>query len=111
MKAVLFDLDNTLIHFDEDEFFVLCMDQLYSSFTELITRKNFDNAVFQSAKALIFKNDSSLNTIFFSNSFSELTGMPREEVEKRFLQFEMKKFDDIRTIVTTPPRSMKFSRS
>ena len=102
LKAVLFDLDNTLLFLDEMEFFQNYLSQISPAFTDLMPIEVFQQKLIFSTRAFMKNNGEMLNKEFFLNVFSEGLGVPREEIWNRFLDFYTVEFDQLGEMATLP---------
>lgn len=93
LKAVLFDLDNTLILFDEVAFFKKYLDRIYRVFDDIMDFKLFRERIISSTQAILGNNGDVSNADYFMNAFSEGFEDRRDELWKRFLDFYATEFD------------------
>ncbi len=102
LKAVLFDLDNTLIHFSERKFAESYFARITSVFADLMPPDKLMERLFISTQALMNNNGEMSNADHFMNSFSAGLDIPRDELWKRFIDFYEAEFDRFRDIVSVP---------
>ncbi len=102
LKAVLFDLDNTLIFFDEIKFADLFFPPMAARFADVLPSDKF--AVQLMAATLeAHKNDGSItNRELFLREFTRGTSLTSEDAWKRFLEYYDEDFDGMKGTVTTP---------
>jgi len=102
LKAVLFDLDNTLILYDEMELLKRYFPSISSKFADIIPPDRFAERLMK-ATFEMHKNDGTiLNRDAFLNVFCEGIDRPRQEIWERFEDFYANDFDKFREIVTVP---------
>jgi FMN phosphatase YigB (HAD superfamily) len=102
LRAVLFDLDNTLILYDEMEFFKGYLPQITHSFADLIPPDIFPKK-FISAMRTMMKNDGSKsNRDSFLNAISDGAEDRRDEIWSRFLAFHFTEYDQFKSLVSVP---------
>jgi len=71
IEAVLFDLDNTLILFEESEFFKISSQQLYNSFRDILTPEEFSKKLWRSTTVMINNDGKLYNAEYFMNDFAQ----------------------------------------
>ncbi|MFC1502597.1 HAD family hydrolase [bacterium] len=99
-QAVLFDLDNTLILFDETKFFKSYLPSISESFSDLMPVSQFQERLLLSSRALL-KNDGTLNNAdFFMKHFCRGLEDSRELLWQRFIGFYEKGFDSFESLIT-----------
>ncbi len=104
LKAVLFDLDNTLIRFDELAFFVNYVPKISRVLSDIMPPDVLLERLLQSTKELMRNNGEISNAEHFMNSFSRDYERYREEMWGRFLRFyETEEFDQFQSLVTAVP--------
>jgi FMN phosphatase YigB (HAD superfamily) len=102
LKAVLFDLDNTLIIYDEVEFFKLYFPMVASWFKDLISPDKFAEKLMQ-ATLDMHQNDGSVsNRERFLKAFCQGTGWDRQDIWKRFDGFYAQDWDRLMDTTTVP---------
>jgi FMN phosphatase YigB (HAD superfamily) len=102
LKAVLFDLDNTLIHFDESRFFDEYMRLLAPWFADLWPADAFRRRLIGSVRALLDNDGTRTNHNRFMAHFCVGLDVRPEEIESRFLRFYGSDFHGLRSLVTVP---------
>lgn len=104
LKAILLDLDNTLVIFDETAFYLKFMDHIAPFFEDKIPKKQF-RARLLGAIGRLSKNDGgSTNRAFFMNQFCRGIEAQREAYWERFMRFYENEYDKISVRVATPHR-------
>src|SRR6187431_3370888 len=88
LQAVLFDLDDTLLHNDMDVFLPSYLELLGSSVSSLVAPHVFVEALMKSARAMMENADQRLrnDTVFWQQMQSRL-GLERAEIEHFFARF------------------------
>lgn len=106
LKAVLLDLDNTLVIFDESEFYHRFMDHIVPFFEDKIPEKQFRTRLLRSIGRLV-KNDGKVtNRDFFMNQFCEGIEDQREELWNRFMGFYENEYAHI-AVEAAPPKYLE----
>ena len=99
LKAVLFDLDNTFILFDETRFFSEYMPRLARHFTDLIPVEYFRNRIISSTQALIANDGTAPNLTVFMHTFTQDLDADLSDIQDRFTHFYETEFDTFRSLV------------
>jgi FMN phosphatase YigB (HAD superfamily) len=99
IRAVLFDLDNTFILFDETRFFSAYMPRLARHFTDIIPIDRFRSRIISSTQALILNDGEDLNLDVFMRAFMEGLDVHVSEIRNRFSHFYESEFDTFRSLV------------
>jgi FMN phosphatase YigB (HAD superfamily) len=102
LKAVLFDLDNTLIFFDEKVFFERYMRALAPAFSDCWPFESFYRRMIESVQSLLHNDGGASNAERFLESFSR--GRPEGTcgMWDRFVRFYDTEFDRFRELVHAP---------
>jgi len=103
LKAVLFDLDNTLIHFDEREFFEAYIPRISTVFSDMMPPETLITKLLLSTQMLVNNNGQMSNAEYFMNSFSQGYEGYKEEIWKRFIKFYETEFDRFQALVSVTP--------
>ncbi len=104
LKAALFDLDNTLIHFDEREFFEAYVPQVSRVFSDLMPPEILLEKLLLSTQMLVMNNSGQMsNAEYFMSSFSQGYEEYRDEFWRRFIKFYEAEFDQFRSLVSVTP--------
>jgi FMN phosphatase YigB (HAD superfamily) len=100
LKTVLFDLDNTLIIYDEVEFFKVYFPMVAGSFKDLISPDKFAEKLMQ-ATMLMHQNDGSVtNRELFLEAFCRGTDWSSDDIWDRFDTFYRQDWDKCRELVS-----------
>ncbi|MFX1567064.1 MAG: HAD family hydrolase [Promethearchaeota archaeon] len=105
IKAILFDLDNTLIDVDLDKFIPQYLQLLAQSVAHIITPKKFISKILEASKAVEENNGRSTNEDVYANAFFPLEGHIREEIEPFFDNFYKKDFTELRQYTRKKPEA------
>lgn len=97
VRAVLFDLDGTLLPVDTDAFVAGYVKRLAEFSAHLVNPETLTEALWESTMAIIRNTDPTLtNEEVFWASFSRRLGRPREELEPHFLRFYREEYPRLR---------------
>jgi len=102
LHAVLFDLDNTLILFDENQFFGRYLQTISRAFRDLMPPEVFQKKLMTATRALVENNGKITNLNYFMNVFSAGYEDKREALWQRFRDFYATEFDQFQALVTVP---------
>lgn len=100
LEAVLIDLDNTLIIFDEIAFYDRYFRRLYPWFENLFSRNEFLERLVDATLNMEKNNGDASNLDFFLGSFSAGREKEREEFWRRFERFYREEFGTVSVDVT-----------
>ena len=103
LRAVLFDLDNTLIHFDEREFFEAYIPRISTVFSDMMPLETLITKLLLSTQMLVNNNGQMSNAEYFMSSFSQGYEGYKEEIWKRFIKFYETEFDRFQALVSVTP--------
>ncbi len=105
ITTLLFDLDNTLIVFDEQEFIPLYGKNIHAYFrNEIPSYEEFMKLFLSSTHMMLKKEPNGLTNLEkFAVHFSPRVNLPSEEIVKRFLQFYNTQFDQLSQVITPAP--------
>jgi FMN phosphatase YigB (HAD superfamily) len=105
VTTLLFDLDNTLIVFDEQEFIPLYGKNIHAYFTnEIPSYEEFMKLFLTSTHMMLEKEPKGLTNLEkFAAHFSPRINLPSEEIIERFLQFYNTHFDQISQVISPAP--------
>jgi FMN phosphatase YigB (HAD superfamily) len=103
LKAVLFDLDNTLIRFDEREFFEAYIPRISKVFSDMMSPDTLIEKLLFSTQMLVNNNGKMSNVEYFMSFFSQGYEEYRGEIWKRFIKFYETEFDEFRPLVSVIP--------
>jgi len=87
LKAILFDLDNTLISFDERRFFDWYLGSLAGDFSHIMTGDEFRKRIFLSSSRMLDTPGEQVNADYYMALFSEGMDGRREEFLSIFQKF------------------------
>jgi FMN phosphatase YigB (HAD superfamily) len=87
IKAVLFDLDGTLLDNDLDVFLPHYLEQIAARVAHLVPPKQFIKYLLAGTKAMTENDGRGTNEEIFAEVFYPLVGHSREELEPIFLDF------------------------
>ena len=107
LKAVLFDLDNTLILFEEEKFLMGYYPVLSARFAGIFPDGQFAERLMKATVALRDNDGSKINRELFLGVFCDSFNVNRDEVWARFEQFFCQDFDMFRDAVTAAPGAEK----
>lgn len=97
---MLFDLDNTLILFDESEFYKVYTEKLYLRFQNLMTAHEFGLRMKQAITAMIKNNGRKMNGDVFFDSFINGLSIDPEKLVQRFNEFYSNGFNQLHYLMT-----------
>ena len=102
LKAILFDLDNTLIYFDELTFYKKYLSQVSQVFADLMPFDLFQKKLLLATQALTDNHGKMSNAEYFMSIFCKGFEAQRDEIWKRFMRFYERGYDQFRTLVSVP---------
>lgn len=102
LKAVLFDLDNTLIFFDELKFANLFFPMLAARFADVMPADKFGERLMLATLEAQKNGGAMTNRELFLKEFCKGTQLTGAEVWQRYEQFYDGDFDRIKETVTAP---------
>jgi len=102
LKAILFDLDNTLILFDEAKFYQSYFREIKKLFTDIIPADQFVERTISATRVLVQNNGEKTNAEYFKENFAKGYQNQRNELWDRFLFFYETGYDKIKVNVTLP---------
>lgn len=103
LQAVLFDLDNTLILFEEPVFFKHYSQKLYTAFADLMTPQEFSARLIRSTQMMIQNDGKITNAEFFIRDFANGTGADERELWQRFADFYEREFEQFQPLMQSHP--------
>ncbi|MFC2134906.1 HAD family hydrolase [Bacteroidota bacterium] len=103
IEALLFDLDNTLILFDEKEFFKTYTYKLYKSFQDIFTPEEFGKKLMHSSIVMTNNDGKMTNAEYFIQDFASGTGVAEEDLWRRFEEFYASDFEQFSYLMTPLP--------
>jgi FMN phosphatase YigB (HAD superfamily) len=102
LKAVLFDLDNTLVLFDEPAFYKGYFARICRSFSDIFPPEEFRNRLLRATMALRRSRGEVSNRRFFLDVFIEGYEHEVTEIWRRFMKFYEDEYDRIEVEVKVP---------
>ena len=99
IQAILFDIDNTLILFDENPFFEAYITKLIPKFTDIFTPDIFRQRLIGATRALLKNQGQTSNVEHYLNHFSRDLIARKQELWNRFNKFYATEFDQLRAMV------------
>lgn len=107
LKAVLFDLDGTLLDVDLEKFIPEYLKSLANSVAHLIPPKKMVSALLKSSE-FINRNDGTIpNEEVFANIFFPIEGHNRDEIEPIFNKFYKNDFYKLQMFTKKKPEARK----
>ncbi len=107
LKAILFDLDGTLIHFDLRQFIPGYLKLLANSVAHLIPPKKMVPAILK-ASEFVNRNDGKIpNEEAFSNAFFPVEGYKKDEIQPLFDKFYEEEFKKLQKFTKKKPEARK----
>jgi FMN phosphatase YigB (HAD superfamily) len=103
LKAVLFDLDNTLILFEEETFLLSYYPVMMARFAGVFPDGKFAQRLMKATAVLRDNDGSKINRELFMEALCDGQNVKRDEVWERFEQFFSLDFDLFRDAVTAAP--------
>jgi FMN phosphatase YigB (HAD superfamily) len=103
LKAVLFDLDNTLIHFGERQFFQGYFPAVARVFADVMPGDLFLERLLSSTGMVLNNNGQMLNVDCFMSAFCRGYEPLRDELWQRFMRFYESEYDQFRSLASIPP--------
>lgn len=99
LQAVLFDLDNTLLLFEEKTFYMEYNKQLYLYFQDIMSPTTFSQKLIYSTQRLLDNDGTRSNLNFFMDSFVDGSTEAKEKLYQRFQNFYKKEFHQFRPMM------------
>ncbi len=110
-QAILFDMDGTLLPMDTEAFLKAYLGALSRLFVPLgIAPGDLFKPFFAATKAMMMNDGSQLNADAFWNTFTRLTGLPREKVEPMCDSFYTGDFRETRAATGENPLAQEAIR-
>lgn len=98
-KTILFDLDNTLILFDEAKFFKAYIKKVAPIMSDIASPNALWQMILSATKSVLHNNGKATNQEIFKQKFTQNFGDQTEEIWQRFLKFYKNEFDQLKTLV------------
>ena len=103
LKAVLLDLDNTMVLFDEPGFYKQYFKRIAPFFSDLFPNGDFLERMLQATQALKENSGTQPNVDHFMNTLTQETeALQRERIWDRFVEFYRNEYDNIPRQVRAP---------
>jgi len=103
LKAVLFDIDNTLIFFDEEKFFKNYAPRLHRHFEDIVPLDRFVRKIIGSTQAMLANDGRVTNAEYFLNDFVKDLPVSVPELWTRFTEFYVTGFESLRGLAVPHP--------
>jgi FMN phosphatase YigB (HAD superfamily) len=103
LKAVLIDLDNTMILFDEIVFYKRYMKRIVPFFDDLVPGEEFSDRLLGGIRGLLHNNGETVNRDYFMNIFCAGCEDRRQDIWERFMAFYRTEYEKIPVDVKIPP--------
>ena len=107
LKAILFDLDGTLIDVDLDKFIPGYLNLIANSLAHLIPPKKVVRALLKMSDIINHNDGKITNEEAFLNSFFPIEGYGREEIQPIFDNFYENVFPELRKFTKKKPEARK----
>jgi FMN phosphatase YigB (HAD superfamily) len=105
IKAVLFDLDNTLLLFDERKFFEAYSQNLYLSFKDVLSMQEFAKRLIASTQVMTMNGGNQSNAECFIQEFSNGLAVNKDKIWQRFEKFYEEKFEQFEYLMSPLPNA------
>ena len=107
-KAILFDMDGTLVPMDTDAFTNGYFVDLYKKIAHLgLDKDRFVKAIWSGVKAMVMNDGSANNEAAFWKKFNEITGLDIDTVNNLCLDFYANEFKDAVRFTSPNPLAAK----
>jgi FMN phosphatase YigB (HAD superfamily) len=107
IKAILFDLDGTLIEVEMDKFIPQYLKLLASNVAHLVRSSKFISKLMIASEAVDKNDGSKTNEEVFEETFFPLIGYPREEIDPYIDKFYQQDFPKLRQYTHQKPDARK----
>ncbi|TXT58258.1 MAG: hypothetical protein BAJALOKI1v1_1700001 [Promethearchaeota archaeon] len=105
IKAILLDLDGTLININLSKFIQGYIKLLSDYMKEFIPPEKFIPRLLKASQKLEHNNGERTNEEVFANFFFPFEGYTREDLEPKFIQFYEEKFDTLKQYAQKKPEA------
>jgi len=103
IKAILFDLDGTLLHLDINLFIKDYLKGLSACVAHILPPNKFIPHLMKISRAMEQNDGTDTNENVFKKSFFPFMGHPQEEIEPIFMKFYEQEFPKLRHIAKKKP--------
>jgi len=107
IKAILFDLDGTLIEVEMDKFIPQYLKLLASNVAHLVRSSKFISKLMIASQAVDKNDGSKTNEQVFEETFFPLIGYPREEIDPYIDKFYEEDFSKLRQYTQQKPAARR----
>lgn len=104
IQTVLFDLDNTLVLFNEEVFFKHYIGRLIPHFQDVLPADLLQKKLIESTQVMIKNDGSETNLHCFLNHFTRDLGKPKDFFWQLFIEFYENYFDSLGKIAHSVPQ-------
>jgi phosphoglycolate phosphatase-like HAD superfamily hydrolase len=105
MRAILFDLDGTLLDADMDIFIPHYFEALSARVAHLVPPERFIPCLIQATRKMMANDGHDTNAAVFARAFYPLVGRSRQELEPVFLDFYAHDFPRLRRHTRRKPKA------
>jgi len=102
LKALLFDLDNTLVLFNENTFYRGYLSRIQELFADILPPEKFMKRLMTATRALVQNSGRMTNAEYFIEVFADGLETPKENLWQRFMHFYESEYDKLDIDVTLP---------
>lgn len=106
LTTILFDLDNTLIFFDENQFYYRYANTISEIFKDIIPVDIFKKRLMVASQALLYNNGRLKNSNYYLNVFCEGFEDKKGLCWERFMRFYENGFDQFQQLMQPIPNIM-----
>jgi FMN phosphatase YigB (HAD superfamily) len=111
VRAILFDLDGTLLHNNMDEFLPPYFQMLTARVTHLIRPDAFMAHLMAATERMLANNGPQTNEEVFASTFYPAVGLSREELEPVFHDFYVNDFPTLKGHTRAKPEARRVVQS
>ena len=105
IRAILFDLDGTLLHNDMNVFLPHYFEMLAARVAHLVPTDEFMDRLMHASEIMMANDGHTTNESLFAASFYPLAGHTRQELEPIFLDFYAKDFPKLQRLTKPKPEA------
>jgi FMN phosphatase YigB (HAD superfamily) len=102
LKAILFDLDNTLVLFNENTFYRGYLSRIQALFADILPPEKFLERLMTATRALVQNDGDMTNAEYFINVFAKGLKGSKDKLWQRFMQFYEFEYDKLKIEVALP---------